>query len=76
MQSIIALLILAASPDAVQPAIGTEASETKPVKVKKVCRPGSATGTRMSSKICKTQSEWDAQLGADSTKLDSQRGGN
>lgn len=76
MQTIITLLLLAASPDAATSTTGTETPAAKPVKVKKVCRPGSATGTRMSSKICKTQAEWDAQLGADSTKLDSQRGGN
>lgn len=73
MQTIITLLLFAASPDAAAPVTSTETPPTaKPVKVKKICRAGAATGTRMTSKICKTQAEWDAQIGADATKIDNQ----
>lgn len=74
MQTIITLLLLAVSPDAAPLVTGTETPPTaKPVKVKKICRAGAATGSRMTSKICKSQAEWDAQIGADSTKIDNQR---
>lgn len=70
---IFALLLLAASPDAATTAASTEPT-AKPAKPKKICRAGAETGTRMTSKICKTQAEWDAQVGADSTKVDRDRG--
>jgi hypothetical protein len=76
MQTIITLLLLAASPETAPAATGTETpapAAAKPVKVKKICRAGAATGTRMTSKICKSQAEWDAQIGADATKIDNQR---
>ena len=74
MQTIITLLLLAASPDAATAVTGTETpAPAKPVKVKKICRAGAATGSRMTNKICKTQAEWDAQIGADATKIDNQR---
>jgi hypothetical protein len=76
MQTIITLLLLAASPETASGLTGTDTpapTAAKPVKIKKVCRAGAATGTRLTSKICKTQAEWDAQIGADSTKIDNQR---
>ena len=76
MQSIITLLLLAASPETAPTVAGTETpapAATKPVKVKKICRAGADTGSRMTSKICKSQAEWDAQAGVDATRLDNQR---
>lgn len=73
MLTVFALLLLAASPDVATSSTSTEAT-AKPVKPKKICRAGAETGTRMTSKICKTQAEWDAMQGADSTKIDRDRG--
>lgn len=73
MLTVFALLLLAASPDTATAPAPAEAT-AKPVKPKKICRAGAETGTRMTSKICKTQAEWDAQMGADSTKIDRDRG--
>lgn len=69
MQTIVALLLLSTSPQAAGPATAAETPQAKPVKVKKICRAGADTGSRMTSKICKTQSEWDAQMGADASKV-------
>jgi hypothetical protein len=69
MSFIIAILISAATPNAGNAPNGTDATQTKPVKAKKVCRAGASTGSRLPSKICKTQSEWDAQQGADAGRV-------
>lgn len=74
MQTIVALLLLTASPDAATSTTNSETPVAKPAKPKKICRPGAATGTRMTSKICKTQAEWDAQIGADASKIKGDRG--
>jgi hypothetical protein len=75
MHFTIALLLLAASPETAPATAAPETPQSKPLKAKKICRAGSATGSRMTSKICKTQAEWDAQMDADATRLDSQRAG-
>lgn len=75
MLFILPALLFAATPDTDKVSNGTEATEAKPIKVKKICRAGAATSTRLTNKICKTQAEWDAQIGADATKMDNQRGG-
>ncbi|HEV7234414.1 MAG TPA: hypothetical protein VGN36_09215 [Sphingorhabdus sp.] len=59
MQTIVALLLLAASPDAGTATTTTEPVAAKPVKEKKVCRSIVATGTRLGKRECKTQAEWD-----------------
>jgi len=69
MPFIIGILLSAATPDAGNATNGTETAETKPVKAKKVCRAGASTGSRLPSKVCKTQSEWDAQQGADAGRI-------
>ena len=79
MQMIIVMLLLAASPDAAGSTASTETpapteATAKPVKAKKICRAGASTGSRLTPKICKTQSEWDAQMGADASKLKSDSG--
>jgi hypothetical protein len=62
MQSIVTLLLLAASPDAATaatPAV-SEPVKAKPVKEKKICRNIVATGTRLGKRECKTAEEWAA----------------
>lgn len=56
---VLSLALSAAAPEAAasQPAT----SETKPVKPKMVCRANKSTGSRLKSRICKTQEEWDGQ---------------
>lgn len=67
------MISLALSAAAAEPAT-TSATPTetetkaKPVKAKKICRAGAATGSRLSSKICKTQAEWDAMQGSDASE--------
>lgn len=60
MQSVIALMLLAASPDAAATTATSEPTQAKPVKVKKICRSIVATGTRLGKRECKTQAEWDS----------------
>lgn len=60
MHSIIALMLLAASPDAAATTATQETALAKPVKVKKICRSIVATGTRLGKRECKTQAEWDS----------------
>lgn len=60
MQTIVALLLLAASPEAGTTTTETETPKAKPVKEKKICRPVVATGTRLGKRECKTQDEWDS----------------
>jgi hypothetical protein len=70
MHFITTLLLLIASPEAVATEHPVEPEAAKPVKPKKICRAGAETGSRLTAKICKTQAEWDAQIGADASKLD------
>ena len=56
---ILTLALSAAAPAATAPAQTT--SETKPAKPKMVCRANKSTGSRLKSRICKTQEEWDGQ---------------
>ncbi|MBA4751663.1 MAG: hypothetical protein H2055_05485 [Sphingopyxis sp.] len=56
---ILTLALSASAPEAAPPAQTT--SETKPAKPKMVCRANKSTGSRLKSRICKTQEEWDGQ---------------
>jgi hypothetical protein len=71
MQTIVVLLLLFASPEAAAPATTADTPQAKPAKVKKICRAGADTGSRMTSKICKTQSEWDALSSTDASRVKS-----
>ena len=57
----LALVLSAAAPEAATPAQTT--SEAKPAKPKMVCRANKSTGSRLKSRVCKTQQEWDGQGG-------------
>ncbi|MVZ97300.1 hypothetical protein EUU23_06225 [Sphingorhabdus sp. IMCC26285] len=63
------LLLLVASPEVATLEQPSEIPDAKPVKPKKICRAGAETGSRLTAKICKTQAEWDAQVGADQSSL-------
>ena len=56
---VLSLALSAAAPEAAASPPAT--SETKPVKPKMVCRANKSTGSRLKSRICKTQEEWDGQ---------------
>ncbi|AJA08329.1 hypothetical protein SKP52_07035 [Sphingopyxis fribergensis] len=56
---VLTLALSAATPEAAAQAQTT--SETKPAKPKMVCRANKSTGSRLKSRICKTQEEWDGQ---------------
>ena len=58
-----ALLMATAGPDpAATPAPATQSAKPpKAPKPPKICREIESTGSRMPSKICKTQEEWDNQ---------------
>lgn len=56
---ILSLALAAAAPEAA--ASPQTTSETKPAKPKMVCRANKSTGSRLKSRICKTQEEWDGQ---------------
>ncbi len=60
MHSLIALMLLAAFPDAAATTATQETAATKPVKVKKICRSIIATANRLGKRECKTQAEWDS----------------
>lgn len=55
----LALALSAAAPEAEAPPPTT--SEAKPAKPKMVCRANKSTGSRLKSRICKTQEEWNGQ---------------
>lgn len=66
------MISLALSAAAAEPATTSDTpteTKAKPVKAKKICRPGATTGSRLSSKICKTQAEWDAMQGSDTSEF-------
>ncbi|MBY4637043.1 hypothetical protein K5P26_07825 [Sphingopyxis sp. XHP0097] len=55
------LIFAAASVAADAPAQPVPAQQSaKPQKVKRICKPDRVTGSRLSSRTCKTQAEWDA----------------
>lgn len=56
---VLALALSAAAPEADAPP--PTMSEAKPAKPKMVCRANKSTGSRLKSRICKTQEEWDGQ---------------
>lgn len=56
---VLTLALAAAAPEAAVPPPAT--SEAKPAKPKKICRSQKNTGSRLGSRICKTQEEWDGQ---------------
>jgi len=58
---VFALALSAAAPEAVAP---PQTSEAKPAKPKMICRANKSTGSRLKSRICKTQEEWDGQPSA------------
>lgn len=74
MYAVIALLLLAASPEVSADTPAADTTQAKPTKPKKICRSGGATGSRLPSKICKTQAEWDALMESDTATLDGKRG--
>lgn len=55
----LSLALAAAAPEAASPPQTT--SEAKPPKPKMVCRANKSTGSRLKSRVCKTQEEWDGQ---------------
>ena len=57
----LALALSAVAPEA--DASPPTTSDAKPVKPKMVCRANKSTGSRLKSRICKTQEEWDGQAG-------------
>lgn len=69
MHTIIALLLLTASPDPA-PAASTTIIVIAPDQPKKICRAGAATGTRVTKNICRTQAEWDAMQSPHFNKSD------
>jgi len=56
---VLALALSTAAPKADAPP--QTASEVKPAKPKMVCQANKSTGSRLKSRICKTQEEWDGQ---------------
>jgi hypothetical protein len=50
----------AAAAFADEPAAASQPTKAKPDSSRKVCRMLVPTGSRMSSRICRTQAEWDA----------------
>ncbi len=68
MHPAIALLLLTASP-APAPA-ETLIIVIAPEQPKKICRPGAATGTRVTKNICRTQTEWEAMQSPHFNKSD------
>ena len=59
---ILSLALAATAPEAASAPQTT--SETKPAKPKMVCRANKSTGSRLKSRVCKTQEEWDGQPSA------------
>ncbi len=66
-------LSAAAMDSASDQAAGT--SDAKPEKAKKICRSDGTTGSRLKSRICKTQEEWDAMNNARQDDIRSKTGG-
>ncbi len=58
---VFSLALAAAAPEAAASAEQATTSETKPAKPKMVCRANKSTGSRLKSRVCKTQEEWDGQ---------------
>lgn len=57
---VLSLALSAAAPEAAtSPAPATTAA--KPPKPKKICRTDADTGTRLKTRTCKTQEQWDNQ---------------
>ena len=57
---VLSLALSAAAPETTaSPAPATTAA--KPPKPKKICRSEADTGTRMKTRTCKTQEQWDSQ---------------
>ncbi|MEI4508192.1 hypothetical protein WBQ88_12675 [Sphingopyxis sp. CCNWLW253] len=57
---VLSLALSAAAPEAAEAPAPTTAA-AKPAKPKKICRSEADTGTRMKTRTCKTQEQWDNQ---------------
>ncbi|HMO76852.1 MAG TPA: hypothetical protein PKD99_12875 [Sphingopyxis sp.] len=73
MLSLFLSLALAAS--ATDPATDPKAQPPKPAKPKLICKSETSTRSRMPTRVCKTQEEWDAQAGNVKDELQTKSGG-
>lgn len=69
------ILSLALSTTVAEPEQPTTTTTAKPEKAKKVCRADNTTGSRLKTRICKTQEEWDAMNAAMRQDAQSKAGG-
>jgi hypothetical protein len=72
---ILSLALSAAPADSVA-ATPTTPVAAKPEKPKKICRADGTTGSRLKSRICKTQEEWDAMNRSMKDDVRAKTGGN
>ncbi|MGH6697418.1 hypothetical protein [Sphingopyxis sp.] len=57
---VLSLALSAAAPEAAEAAAPTTTT-AKPAKPKKICRSDADTGSRLKTRTCKTQEQWDNQ---------------
>jgi curli biogenesis system outer membrane secretion channel CsgG len=59
---VLSLALSAAAPEAAEAAAPTTTTTAaKPAKPKKICRSDADTGSRLKTRTCKTQEQWDNQ---------------
>lgn len=71
----IALTLAAATATADASAPPAPAERAKPQKAKRICRTDRVTGSRLNSRTCKTQAEWDAFEGNAKDQLETRSNG-